>query len=78
MRISLKEYQRTIENGSNMTKTDVLGNITFVNDEFCKTMGYKKDELLGKTHSIFRHPDNDDLIFKNLWDTINLKKYIQG
>lgn len=78
MRISLKEYQKTIENSSNMTKTDVLGYITFVNEEFCKTMGYDKEELLGKTHSIFRHPDNDDSIFKNLWNTINSKEIYKG
>ena len=62
----LKQYQEAIENSNIVSKTDVNGIITFVNDEFCKISGYTKDELLGKNHNIVRHPDVPASKFKLL------------
>jgi len=70
----LKQYQEAIENSNIVSKTDVNGIITFVNDEFCKISGYTKDELLGKNHNIVRHPDVPSSKFKLLWQTIKAKK----
>jgi PAS domain S-box-containing protein len=53
-----------------MTKTDLNGIITYASDRFCKCVGYKKSELIGKSHSIVRHPDNDKSIYKKMWKTI--------
>ncbi|WP_373035897.1 PAS domain S-box protein [Sulfurimonas sp.] len=70
----LKQYKEAIEKSNIISRTDVNGIITFVNDEFCKISGYSKDELIGKNHNIVRHPDVDASKFKALWDTINDKK----
>jgi len=70
----LKQYQEAIENSNIVSKTDVNGIITFVNDEFCKISGYTKDELLGKNHNIVRHPDVPASKFKLLWKTIKSKQ----
>jgi PAS domain S-box-containing protein len=70
----LKQYQEAIENSNIVSKTDVKGIITFVNDEFCKISGYTKEELLGKNHNIVRHPDVPASKFKLLWQTIKAKK----
>ena len=70
----LKQYKEAIEKSNIISKTDVAGIITFVNDEFCKISGYSKDELVGANHNIVRHPDVDESKFKLLWDTINAKK----
>ncbi|MFY9075718.1 PAS domain-containing sensor histidine kinase [Malaciobacter mytili] len=67
-------YQEAIENSNIVSKTDIDGIITFVNDEFCKISGYSKEELLGKNHNIVRHPDIPCEHFKNLWDIIKNKK----
>ena len=42
------QYQKAIEKSNIISKTDVNGIITFVNDEFCKISGYSKDELIGQ------------------------------
>lgn len=68
-----KQYKQAIEKSNIISKTDINGIITFVNDEFCKISGYKKDELIGKNHNIVRHPDVEDDKFKLLWDTIKSK-----
>jgi PAS domain S-box-containing protein len=37
---------------------------------FVSISGYSEKELLGKPHSIIRHPDMPKAVFKFLWDTI--------
>ncbi len=70
----LEQYKEAIEKSNIISKTDVNGIITFVNDEFCKISGYSKEELLGKNHNIVRHPDVPASAFKALWETIKAKK----
>ena len=53
-----------------ISKTDINGVITEVNHAFCQLTGYTKEELIGKTHSILRHPNNTDEQFRHLWETI--------
>ena len=69
-----EQYKEAIEKSNIISKTDIKGIITFVNDEFCKISGYSKDELIGQNHNIVRHPDIPKSKFKLLWDTINSKK----
>ena len=70
----LQQYQEAIENSNIVSKTDVNGIITFVNDEFCKISGYTEVELLGKNHNIVRDPTVAASKFKLLWQTIKAKK----
>ncbi len=70
----LKQYQAAIDTSNIVSKTDIEGYITFVNDEFCKISGYTRDELVGKPHNIVRHPDVPSENFKILWETILAKK----
>ena len=53
------------------SKTDLTGKIIYVSEAFCKISGYTKEELIGKPHSIVRHPDMPELIYADLWDTIS-------
>ncbi len=70
----LKQYKEAIEKSNIISKTDVAGIITFVNDEFCKISGYSRAELLGQNHNIIRHPDVPEAVFELLWETIKSKK----
>ena len=55
--MKLEQYQSAIENSNIISKTDINGIITFVNEEFCAISGYTKEELIGQNHNIVRHPD---------------------
>ncbi len=70
----LKQYKEAIEKSNIISKTDVAGIITFVNDEFCKISGYSRAELIGQNHNIIRHPDVPESTFKLLWETIKSKE----
>ena len=72
----LNEYKDAINESSIVSKTNVQGHITYVNDEFCKVSGYSQSELLGKNHNIIRHPDTPSEVFKDLWNTIKNKKQV--
>jgi PAS domain S-box-containing protein len=68
-----QQYRNALDNSSAISKTDLNGNITYVNDAFCEITGYTKDELLGKKHSIIKAPANKKEIFEDLWKTITAK-----
>lgn len=53
-----------------VSKTDLKGRLTYVNQTFCHIAGYTEPELIGQPHSIIRHPDMPRAVFKLLWDTI--------
>ncbi len=74
----LSEYQKVVDASSIVSKTDLKGIITYVNDEFCKICGYSREELIGKPHSIVRHPNMPSSAFKDLWDTVQAKKIWKG
>ena len=57
-----------------ISRTDLSGNITYVNETFCDISGYYEDELIGKPHSIVRHPDMPSAAFADMWETIQNKK----
>lgn len=53
-----------------VSKTDLRGILTYVNDVFMATAGYDERELLGQPHSIIRHPDMPRCIFQLLWEYV--------
>ena len=55
-----------------VSKTDLRGVIEYGNDYFVEISGYKESELIGKPHSIIRHPDMPKTIFKLMWDRLEL------
>jgi len=61
-----------------VSETDEKGKITFANDYFIEVSGYTLEELIGKPHSIVRHPDMPRVVFKLLWETIKSGKNINA
>jgi aerotaxis receptor len=61
-----------------ISRTDLNGIITYVNETFALISGYEAFELVGKPHNIVRHPDMPKSVFKNLWETLEAGKNWQG
>lgn len=59
-----------------VSKTDTNGHIIYGNKSFIKLSGYSDQELLGSPHSILRHPDMPQIVFKMLWGRILKKEEI--
>ncbi|MDD5157061.1 sensor domain-containing diguanylate cyclase [Sulfurimonas sp.] len=60
------------------SKTNTKGVITDVSDAFTKITGYTKDEIIGNSHSIIRHPDTEDVIYEDMWKIIKSGKIYKG
>jgi PAS domain S-box-containing protein len=59
--IELRESEEQLraffdQNNVAMGRTDLEGNLTFVNDKFCKMLDYTRKELIGKSISDRTHP----------------------
>ena len=78
-------YKETINNEIKLnpkkyivSKTDAKGIIEYGNDYFVEISGYSEAELIGKPHSIVRHPDMPKVVFKMMWDRINRAQNIMA
>ncbi len=50
--------------------TDLKGRITYCNSAFISASGYTREELLGQSHNVVRHPDMPEEAYRDLWQTI--------
>ncbi|MEN2750330.1 PAS domain-containing protein [Psychrobacter sp. FBL11] len=53
-----------------VSRTDLDGHLTHVNDAFVEISGYTIDELIGQQHYILRHPDMPSAAYQDLWQTV--------
>ncbi|HEY0584566.1 MAG TPA: methyl-accepting chemotaxis protein [Pseudoduganella sp.] len=53
-----------------VSKTDLEGNIVYVNPYFEHISGFRAAELIGQPQNIIRHPDMPPEAFADLWQTI--------
>jgi len=74
----LNNYKKAVDESTIVSKTDKNGIITYVNEQFTKISGYSEEELIGKPHSIIRHPDMPTDDFKGLWESVLNKKTWKG
>lgn len=72
------EYLEAMNVNNIISKSDIHGKITYVNDNFCEVSGYTKEEVIGKPHSLLRDPEQKKEVFKILWLTIQGGKTWKG
>jgi len=53
-----------------VSKTDMNGNIVYVNPYFTQISGFTEEELIGAPQNIVRHPDMPAEAFADLWESI--------
>ncbi len=53
-----------------VSRTDLKGRITYCNEDFVEISGFSRNELMGKSHNIVRHPDMPSEAFEDLWSTV--------
>ncbi len=53
-----------------ISETDLDGKITYISSKFLDLIGYSKNEMLGKTHSMLKDPELSDKVYKSMWQNI--------
>jgi methyl-accepting chemotaxis protein len=61
-----------------VSEADRKGDIMSVNEKYVQVSKYSEHELLGRPHSITRHPDMPKETFKQLWATIGRGDIFRG
>ncbi len=74
----LDEYRKVLDESAIVSKSDLAGNITYVNERLCRMTGYSREELIGRPHSILRHPDVSPELFADMWQTISEGRVWRG
>jgi PAS domain S-box-containing protein len=74
----LEQFKRAVDDASILSTTDENGIITYANENFQNISGYSSQELIGRPHSIVRHPEVESRIYKDLWRTIKQGKIWNG
>jgi PAS domain S-box-containing protein len=69
---------RTLDLHSKVVVTDDQGRIIKVNDNFCRILGYGREELLGQSHSIVNSGVHDRAFWTQMWDTITTGRPWRG
>lgn len=73
MQEDLEELRAVVNEVALVSKTDLEGNITFVNSYFTEVTGYSEDEIIGQNRLILKDENTSALIYKDL-----LKKVKEG
>ena len=74
----LKELINAINDVALVSKTDIEGNITFVNKYFCEISGYTEEEAIGQNHTLIRAKDASKDQVNSLTNAIRLGKVWEG
>ncbi len=74
----LKSYKEALDKACIVSITDTNGIIKDVNENFCKSTGYSKEDIVGKKHTIIGSPLTPKTVFEDLWKTILSKQMWQG
>ncbi|GAB1394060.1 hypothetical protein MASR1M60_22240 [Rhodocyclaceae bacterium] len=53
-----------------VSKTDLKGRITYINQDFLDISGFTATELIGEPHNVVRHPDMPVEAFDDFWKTL--------
>ena len=73
-----EELLRTLDLHAKVSITDEKGFITYVNENFCRILGYRRDEVLGRPHSILNSGVQSREFWTGMWDTISTGKPWRG
>lgn len=66
----LERQRKITEEHVALSRTDLEGTILYVSDAFCRLTGFPREELVGRSHRIIRHPDMPDGVFEDMWKTL--------
>ncbi|MCS7087069.1 MAG: PAS domain-containing protein, partial [Bacteroidia bacterium] len=78
VQIELAGQVGALNNAAIVSEADLLGDIIYVNDEFCRISKYSREELMGRNHRIVKSGTQPQEMFDDLWATISSGRVWRG
>jgi diguanylate cyclase (GGDEF)-like protein/PAS domain S-box-containing protein len=73
----LSRLNNMISNNVLYTTSDLEGNITKISKAYLNFLELKEEDVLGKNHNIFKHPETPQTFYQTMWETLkNNEKFI--
>ncbi len=77
--IQMEGQKKALDEFAIVVETDPKGKIIYVNDQFCKTSKYSREELIGKDHrDVANSGYHSKEFWHNFWATIHAGKIFRG
>lgn len=74
----LEDFKFALDASATVSITDSEGTILYVNDRFCDTTNFTRDELIGNNHRLVNSGYHPKEYFQTMWDTISKGKVWSG
>lgn len=74
----IDDYVLLIDKYIITSSTDLEGRIIKVSSAFCAISGYAESELIGRHHSIVRHPDMPASLYRAMWEALRADQTWSG
>ncbi|HKL39392.1 MAG TPA: PAS domain S-box protein [Cryomorphaceae bacterium] len=66
-----KYIQDALDNSALVSTLDVKGKFLEVNERFCATFGWRKEEMIGRDISMLNSGEHEETFWRDLWDTLS-------
>jgi PAS domain S-box-containing protein len=76
--VELKQQIACLNESAIVSITDPEGNLTFVNDKFCITSGFSREELIGVNIRSLRSGYQEESFYKDIWDVLRKGEMWKG
>lgn len=63
--VTQREYE--FPDATLMSTTNTQSHITYANAAFIAVNGFEREEIIGQTHNMVRHPDMPAQAFADMW-----------
>lgn len=74
----LQQYDHAIDVANLVSKSDLNGSFTYVNEAFCNVLKYNREELVGENILIICPADQDDVCYEKVWETVEKGEIWKG
>lgn len=74
----LQQYDHAIDVANLVSKSDLSGSFTYVNEAFCSALKYDREELLGENILIICPTNQDDSYYEKVWETVEQGEVWKG
>ncbi|MEA1989850.1 MAG: EAL domain-containing protein [Pseudomonadota bacterium] len=76
--VLLEQYKHSVDESAIVTKIDLDGHLTYVNDEYKRLMDLQTGDVVGSESVLLDHPNKEEEFYEEVWKTLKYKNIWKG